>query len=222
MVKKFRKAVDHIESRVRRDVVFHIFLNCPAALAVGLGASIDCLKKVVVYHYNVAPEPVSELNGSLSGSYRYLRVIDLSNISPHILKQRVGPNYDYINKQQVLITDGNDVCMALGLSSHNPGAAARSFAQKNKWSLICLDNKYNGHLSRDQDWLQVMREVVSELLRLGGQEGVRIHLVLSAPIAMAFAIGMGLGMQMQVTVYNWFRERQTYIRVLDLNKLQLL
>jgi len=87
LVKKFRKAVDHIESRVRRDVVFHVFLNCPAALAVGLGASIDCLKKVVVYHYNVAREPVSELNGSLSGSYSYLPVVDLSGIPPHTLQQ---------------------------------------------------------------------------------------------------------------------------------------
>lgn len=202
---KFEKRVARVRAKLQGRTIFHLFLNCPAALAVGLGARLCSRYEVVLHHW--LP--------------RYTPVIDLSRGQPsvHTIKQRITQPFQYITVE----SPGEwteEVVVSIHLAAHGVRGAAEALARERSIAALHISNTYGGSLTQDADWLRVAQEVNTELFRLLGSGVKRVHLCLSAPVVLAFAIGMALGTQSAVTVYNWFDDKQAYFPVLELEQLR--
>ena len=190
---------------------YHLFLNCPAALAMGMGARMGTLQSVVLHHFD--------------STHGYVPVIDFSHDgvggagTTHVIKRRTDLPYQYVVAEE---SDqmGDEVFVSLFLAGHDPRGDVDRLARQRGLPAVHIINTFNNSLPLDADWVRVAQEVSTHLLRILGTEVTRVHLCLSCPVVLAFAIGMALGIQSPVTVYNWFSDLQEYRPVLDLESLR--
>lgn len=208
LVHQFARKIGRLGGRLPGRHVFHIFLNCPAALAIGLGARLGSLSEVVCYHYQGNRYvPVIDFSRAQGGKLRPVREV----------KRRIRRSYDFICVEQSG-TGTEEAFVSLRLSGHDPRGAVDLIAPA-EVTRVHIGNTYRNVLGADEDWLRVEQEVVTVLTELLGSGVRRIHLFLSVPVVMAFAIGMALGIHSPVTVYHWFGDRQEYRPVLELERL---
>lgn len=214
LTRRFERKVSRLSAKLQARTVFHLFLNCPSALAVGLGALLGSRYEVVLHHLQrgVGPSP-------------YVPVIDFSRARDsgptgvQAVKKRAMLPYEFIAMEQ---PEGltAEVFVSLHLAGHDPKGDVEVLVAEKGMAAVHIRNTYGSVLSTDADWLRVVQEVVTELLGLVGSGVQRVHLCLSSPVVLAFAIGMALGTQSPITVYNWFAAVQKYHPVLDLERLR--
>ena len=212
LARRFERKVARLSARLQGRKVFHLFLNCPSALAVGLGALLGSRYEVVLHHLQRGVGP-----------FPYVPVIDFSQGTPdptgvQAVKRRAVMPYRFISVEQ---PEGltPEVCVSLHLAGHDPKGDVKALAAEKRLAAVHIRNTYGSVLPADADWLHVAQEVVTELLGLVGSGVRRVHLCLSSPVVLAFVIGMALGTQSPITVYNWFAATQEYRPVLDLEHL---
>jgi hypothetical protein len=187
--------------------VFHVFLQCPAALAMGLGATLETQHQFTLYHY----QPPYEAVFSTSDIDEPLRVR---------LGRNVGPPYHYIAvSAPEEVTP--DTYVSVFAARHDPRLAWEETARAANSAVLHIDwaNLEFKALTPEDDWLLVAQEIASVVLGLTGGGAKRIHMVLSCPIALGFLIGVALGAHSTVTVYNWFKSQGAYHPVLTLDRL---
>lgn len=210
LIKRFEKRLFRLNSKLRGQKNFHIFLKCPAAMAVGMGAVNGTKNAVVLYHYiDSRYEPVIDLHCSADGS----------SMGSHQLKNRVDPPFKYIGVEEPARLNS---CMyiALDLASHSTLAGVKKLAEQTDASVVMVKNAYNNTLSIEEDWLLAAREVITVIMKWASKPEVNCaELFISAPLPLAFAIGMGVGTQSLIKVNHWFREENAYSTVFELNKL---
>lgn len=209
LVRQFASKIARLGRRLPGRHVFHIFLNCPSALAIGLGARMGSLAEVVCYHYQpgVRYVPVIDFSRARGGNPQPVRAV----------KRRITQPYQFICVEQVG-TLTQEVFVSLRLSGHDPKGAVNLIAPQHA-ARIRIRNTYDNVLSTDAHWLRVEQEVVTVLTELLGGGIRRLHLFLSVPVVLAFAIGMALGIHSPITVYHWFGDKQEYRPVLELERL---
>ncbi|HIQ02030.1 MAG TPA: SAVED domain-containing protein [Anaerolineales bacterium] len=213
LARRFERKVARLSARLQGRTVFHLFLNCPAALAVGMGALLGSRYEVVLHHLQRGVEPSP-----------YVPVIDFSQGTPgptgvQAVKRRAAPPYKFIAVEQPEDLTG-EVFVSLHLAGHDPKGNVEALAAEKGLAAVHIRNTYGSVLSTDADWLRVAQEVVTELLGLVGRGVQRVHLCLSSPVVLAFAMGMALGTQSPITVYNWFAATREYRSVLELEHLR--
>jgi hypothetical protein len=216
LASQFQQKILSLSARIPGTVTFHLFLNCPAALALGLGATLTTRYRVVLYHHWGGGDYQSVL--SLTGT----GIKDANE--PHTLKQRVVEPYRNITVEWPANADVNTdfqqgVFVSVGLASHDPKGDTLALARTQNLPAIHICNTYNDNLQRDSDWLRVEQETAVVLLGLAAKGVKRLHLCVSSPVVLAFAIGMTLGVMSPITVYNWFPDAHQYSPVLDLDTL---
>ena len=201
--------VEHLET-LGGDKIYHIFLKCPATLALGLGAALGSLHRQVVYQYAEA---------------QYVPVLDFSRPTREkraplqYLKQKLSRPFCNLTVQEPEQWTP-DVYVSLNLASHSAAAFAE-VAEAQQAAYVAVQNRYGNRLPLESDWIEVAREAVQAVQGVLQQPGVKqLHLALSAPLPLAWAIGMGLGFQSPVRVYNWYSDRRLYAPVLDLNHIR--
>jgi hypothetical protein len=75
-------------------------------------------------------------------------------------------------------------------------------------------------LETTEDWILCAREILTLLYQqITRCRPERVHLFLSAPVALAFTLGMGTEHFLPVTVYNWWPKERQYHPVLPLDQL---
>jgi hypothetical protein len=206
LTRVFEEKLRRVAARLEGRVVFHVFLNCPVALAVGLGASIRNQHEVVLYQYEAGPR-------------KYVRVMELTEDNIRRLRTQAPTPPTHVEAEPYAsLTE--EVYVSIHLGPHDPKGATEIEAARSGKSAIHIRNKHLNWLAPEIDWVQVSQEVITELLKLLGGSTRCIHLVLSTPVAVAFAIGMGLGIQSRVSVYSWFTQTGNYAQVLNLQKLK--
>ncbi len=195
--------------------MFHIFLNCPAALAIGLGSIIGTKYEVVLHHYQKG-----------SGDNPYYPVIDFYSLSTlnqdgvHILKSRVNAPNQFIRVEEPQ-TLSSIVLVSLFLAGHDLKGDVEKISNERKIPALHIRSTMEGTIPLNADWLRASREVASCLLNLASNKEIKtIELYLSCPIILAFAIGMAFGTQTPIEVYNWFPVSKGYKPVLGLNRLR--
>lgn len=216
LVTQFEYQLTRLNAKLEGRRVFHLFLNCPAALAVGMGALTGSRRELVLHHF--------QPGGSRSeGSY--IPVIDLSTgaasslFSTQRLRESVTTPYHYI---EVIKPDGTltpEIFVSLHLSGYDPLEPVNKLAAEQNLSAVHVRNTFQNQLPLEANWLRLAREVVTELLTLVSNRRERIHLCLVSPVPLAFAIGMGLGKHIPITVYHWFAAEQRYRPVLALEQV---
>lgn len=210
LVDRFEGKINALAARLEGQEIFHLFLNCPAVLAIGLGAALRTNYLVVLHHY--------------TGS-GYESVIDFyasRQEVPDGLSQLVMPAerpFQYIEVQKPEELNSH-LYVALHLAGHDPQGAVENLASEAGASVVHVRNTYENRLTKEHDWLLAAREVVTVLLGLVAQPDVeRVHLFVSSPVVLATAIGMGLGTHSPISVYHWFADQRQYHAVFELEKL---
>jgi hypothetical protein len=186
----FENKIIKLSAKLKGRKVFHIFLNCPAALAVGLGSVIGTKYEVVLHHYQKG-----------SGSNPYHPVIDFYSLSTlnqdgvHILKSRVNPPYQFIRVEETQ-TLSSIVLVSLFLAGHDLKGDVEKISNERSTPAFHIRSTMEGTIPLNVDWLRVSREVASYLLNLTSNKEIEnLELYLSCPIILAFAIGMTFGTQ---------------------------
>ncbi len=201
--RRFLQRAQSLE-RLKGRKIFHVFLDCPIALAVGLGASLGTRYLTNLYHWQPP----------------YVQVMDIHD--PARLKARAPSPPQYITVQWPERWT-SDVLISLQLSAFSPEAFFKAEIAERELALVIIENTYDNALSLEADWFQVVLEVVNVLQQVLNQPGVRrLHLAFSSPVPLAFAIGMALGVQPPVRVYSWFRGQRIYVPVFDLDQIRPL
>lgn len=205
--------IEDAERNIRRfsdavpgEKVYHIFINGPASLALGAGASFGTKRRLVVYHFQDEQyEPVLDLRQDIrrikeittETEYQYTKVYYPPELTP-------------------------DTAIVLDMASHSAIGDARAYLDKKlpNIQIVEVSNTYGGNL-RENDWTKAIQELYSVFYQiLSKAEVSRLHLFHAMPVAMAFGLGMALGNFVPVTVYNLERLDETYYPVLKLNELE--
>lgn len=213
----FEKKIIKISEKLNGRKVFHIFLNCPATLAMGMGALVGTKYELVLYHH----EPGV-------GHSPYHRMIDFysrcqsSTEGIHTITSTGNSSYTFIDIEKEIL-ESPSVWISIYIASHDPkGDMERTVELLPKpVSVIHLRSKLGRNLPIDIDWLTISKEVATELLNAVAMKKVNdVNICLSSPVIIAFVLGMAMGTHSAVTLQNWFRSSQEYVPVLQLNKLR--
>ena len=199
---------------LRGKKVFHLFLMCPSALAIGLGAVTGIYQETVLHHFQ----------RGTGAAYPYLPLInfhsrgDLSRGGLHDIKSKATKPYEYICVEAPG-TFTRILPVSLHLSGYDPKNKVDKLASGRSLSTVHIRNTYNNTLSVDADWFRVAQEVVSVLRDLLSYPDVeKIEFYQSCPIIIAFAVGMALGTHARIEVFQWDGEK--YYPVFPLNTLR--
>lgn len=212
LVRRFGVRVHRLYRKLGEQRVFHIFLRCPSALAVGLGATTGTHHRVVVHHYQPG-----------EGKSPYISVTDSSQ-SEKGLRARLGEEIQ--RPYEHITVDGPteitaELYASVFLARHDPRGDAENKAEESESGVVNICRSHPDALTGDDDWLGMAREICDVLLGLVAQKEInRVHLVLSCPVALAFLLGVALGPHSAVTVHNWFRGEQALHPVLALDQLE--
>ena len=194
--------------------VFHLFLMCPSALAMGLGAVTGIHHETVLHHFQ----------RGTGSTHPYLPLIDfhsrsdLSRGGLHDIKSKATQPYEYI-RVEAPDTLTKTVPVSLHLSGHDPESEVDGLASNRLLSAVHIRNTYNNTLPVDADWFMAAQEVASVLLGLSSHPDIeKIELYQSCPIIIAFAVGMALGTHARIEVFQW--DGENYYSVFSLNRLR--
>jgi hypothetical protein len=221
VVRDFRHRIERVSRKLPGRRVFHVFINGPISLAVGLGASIGTMYEVVVHQWFPG-----------AGDYPYYPVVDfyaLSRTNPrgvHYLEDPVEGEFRYAQGAGYP-GDKRELYIALWMARDDPRPAVNALVRQKpleeaqrigRWDIM---RKPPGQtLETGDDWILCAREILTLIHRpISEAHRDRVHLFLSAPIALAFALGMGLEHFLRVTIYSWWPQTQQYYPVLDLERL---
>ena len=215
MVHTFENKIIKLSAKLKGRKIFHIFLNCPAPLAMGMGAVLGTKYEVVLHHHQTG-----------CGEDTYFPVIDFYSMSKtnqegvHILKSRVSsPDY-FIKVEEPEILPPSTM-ISTHLAGHDPKGDVEKIAVERSLKAVHIRSTTQGTIPIDADWLRASREIATYLLNLSAKKEIKtIELYLSIPIVIAFTIGMALGIQSPVILNNWFSETKKYYPVIELNKLR--
>lgn len=208
LIDTVQRQVDEFADALPGSKLYHIFIQGPASLALGLGAIFGWKHPVIVYQWAAGEyKPVLDLRGN-----------------PRRIKDLVEQGHRFIKVPRDAF-DGltEDTAVVLGMAGHPPWGEVENYLRnvlKVDWKIIAVENTYGGTLG-EEDWVPVVQELYSVFYKLHKNPNVRrIHLFHSMPVALAFGLGMSLGTFMPVTVYNWKAAESTYYPVLKLNELK--
>lgn len=217
LVHRFRDTIIGLSAMpsLRGKKVFHLFLTCPSALAMGMGAVIGTNYEVVLHH----------LRRGTGSTYPYLPLIDFHSRSDlgqggiHDIKSKVDLPHEYISVEAPeTLTDV--VLVSLHLSTQDPQSDVDKLASDRSLSAVHIRNMYNNTLPVDADWFRVANEVANVLRGLSSRPDVeKIELYQSCPVTIAFAVGMALGTHARIEVFQWYSRDQRYHPVFHLNTL---
>lgn len=218
LVYTFGKKIEYLDYRLPNRTVIHLFLNCPAILALGLGARSNLHHEVIIYHYQraVAESPyIAVLDLSLS------TIKQFSSRGLRILKQTPDKPYQfiYVTTSDLSILRDKEVLVQVYLAGHDPSGDVKRMAQQKNLPLVEINKSDKVLPMQDPNWRRATQEVASVLLELASQVK-RIHLCWSGPVPLAFAVGMALGTQSPITLYQWNPADTSYHPVLNLETLK--
>jgi hypothetical protein len=213
MVRRFSLRVHRLARKLGEQRVFHVFLRCPAALAVGFGAVMGTHHRLAAYHH----QP-----GERGGPY--VAVTDASGREESLrvrLGRKVKAPYQCIAvREPERVTP--EMYVSLFLARHDPRGCVEQAAEAAGSAVVCIEGIDARALTPQDDWLLMAQEVTDVLLGLIARPEVkRLHLAISGPVVLAFLMGVALGTHSAITVHHWFKGEQALHPVLALDRLDV-
>lgn len=215
LVFTFKNKIHRLSEKLKGRKVFHIFINGPSVLAMGIGASIGTKYETVLYHHQTGV-----------GDTPYLPQInfyskDDSNLegSQELKSQIEGPN-QFIEVQEQKVGFPSAL-VSISIGTRDPAGSVERISElrQKPVSLIHLRNK-SGNLPINADWIRATQEVASYILKLSSEKNTEnAELYMNVPAIIAFALGMAVGTQSSISLFNWFSDSKDYHCVLKLNQL---
>jgi len=217
--REFRHKIERIGGRLPGRRIFHVFVNGPISLALGLGAGIGTMHEIVVHQWfpgtAEAPyHPVVDFYALSSSNQRGM----------HFLEDAASGEFRYVTSEGEP-KDVTDLYVSIWLARDDPRAHVNRLAESAKSNgtttgAFHIVQREQRSLEISDDWITCAREVLSLLYQqISKSSPQRVHLFLSTPIALSFTLGMGIEHFMNVTVYNWWGHEQKYHPVLQLSYL---
>lgn len=205
-VDRFAHRLIRIEYDLPGQKVLHIFLNCPTALAVGLGAVVGTRYNVVLYQ---KPQ----------GGGKYVPVVTFDTAPVSTLRDPLSEPFEYIHIVEPALWKPT-LFVALQLGKASMGKLVAEMAQKENATVAVIENLYDGQLQSSEQWISVAREVRTQMERwLNHPDVKRVEIFLGGTVMLYFLIGMALGNFRPITVHQWFGH-DVYKAILELNQLK--
>lgn len=177
-----------------KNIVPHIAIKGPSALAFIVGLKLKPYRELVFYHYN---------------SGKYSPVLDLRE-NPRMVVERI--RYESFEKIQVEIYDegsnsnqDTEVAVLVDMAGQNAIDEVRTFLRENDMDMKILHvtHKDSGNIQVG-DWSKEIREIKTLLDRVGKK--VIYHIFLSCPVPLAFGLGLSMKEDThKVRVYSYSR-----------------
>jgi hypothetical protein len=214
-IRRFSLRVHRLAYKLGEQRIFHIFLRCPAAMAVGLGAALGTHYDMSIYHYQ------KDMGRKKPGKL-YVPIFDHA-AQADALRVRLGellsePYQTITVEEQTAVKP--EMYVSLFVARHDPRSDLEQVAQQNDGGVVRVRRNTSGALQAEDDWLLIARETAGLLLNLIALPEVdRIHLALSCPVPLALLIGCALGTHSAITVHNWFEREGVLSPVLSLDQL---
>lgn len=213
--RQFQARLEQLCARVPGRRTFHLFVNGATALGVGLGAAMGTLFQVIVYQW--FPE--------------YYPVVDFYTLAKrnprgvHFLEEPVSREFQFVHVEGDP-ADAAEVYVSLQLSGPDPRKAVAALVGRQEENTgqrrgtVHITRREERLLNPQDDWILCAREILTALHRIVSTANrERVHLFLSAPVAMGVALGLGLKYFRPVTVWNWSPPEQQHYPVLPLERL---
>jgi len=163
LARRFRRRVEQLSRELPGRRVFHVFLNGPITMALGLGAAIGTMFEVVVHQYLPA-----------AGELPYDSVVDfytLSETNPrgaHFLEDVVLDEFQYIDAEGEL-DDAKELYVSIFRAKDDPKPAVEQLLMRqSKEDTQGLESwrirqKVQGMLKPGDDWIRCAREIITLL-----------------------------------------------------------
>lgn len=176
----------------------HLFLNCPIPIALGLGAYFDYDIPVLVWHYQ------------MEKYQSYKPAIDLTQ-NPRENLRVTDEKPELITVNRIAGQQTDRVAILIGLGSHKPRI------KEYQGDIVEISYSKSQPIPIE-DFTKVAKEVYNVIL---GEinKGIAVDLYLNMPLPIAYAIGAALGRTGKVSVYHYFRQKDEYRKVIELNKV---
>ncbi len=219
LTKDFRRKIERLGGRLPGRRVLHVFVNGPASLAAGFGASIGTMHEIVAHQW---------FPGTVDAPYH--PVVDfyaLSQTNPkgmHFLEDAVTGEFRYVIGEGEP-SNAKELYVSVYAARDDPRADVNRLAEDattagHPAGVFHVVQQVHRSLETTDDWILCTREILTLLYQqISKNQPKRVHLFLSAPVILAFALGMGIEHFMPVTVYNWWGKEQKYYPVLPLDQL---
>lgn len=186
-----------------------------SSIQFGIGAVFGFKRPVCVCHWDPSSQsyqPVIKLSGDTDTRY-------LKNV------QGSPDEFRFISWQELNIErEQENLSLIMYLGSHNPTAAAlrhSSMAYRAKAAIVISLKNSQGHISLDDDWLELAREIntlVNHLKQTFYWKRLLVYQTTPAPICMA--LGIAFGHFMSAVIHHYQPGRETdYLAVYDLKDL---
>ena len=214
LVEKFGERLVRLGSSLSGQTVLHPFLNCPTALALGLGA-------VAGTRYEIILHQLPQGGGSYQVVTSTLHSRQQRGTGVEIVRQDAPEPFQYVRVETEPQPPQSRLFVALHLGGYPLCAGIAQLAAAEGAAFACVTNTYQGQLKPEDDWLLLVREVKTLVARWLREPAVeRIELFLGGPVALFFLVGMALGTFLPLTVHQWFPDAKLYKAVLKLDQLR--
>jgi len=203
----------HLSNRVETQPYFHIFIACPAPIAMGFGALFA----------GRVPFSMHQHVGLIKNPYKIIHSGDeILSVEEgyHILNKQVS-NFKYIEiKVDELLDEkyikGNVALVVLDFTGHRLPKPYPVEAPSNTIRLGIINEE--GHIPLDSNWMLIAQEISSVITQELGK-GKEISLLLGVPSSMAFLIGAILRTSSRVDIFYFNRSLDKYHKVFNLREL---
>lgn len=176
------------------NIVPHIAIKGPSALAFIVGLKLKPYRELVFYHYNFG---------------KYSPVLDLRK-NPRMIVEKI--RYEVFEKIQVETYDDNlidsqdsEVAVLIDMAGQNAIDEVRMFLRENDihTKLLHVMHKDSGNIPVG-DWSNEIREIKTLLDKVGKK--AIYHIFLSCPVPLAFGLGLSMKEDThKVKVYSYSR-----------------
>ncbi len=186
--------------------VYHIGIKGPSVAALGIGAGFGTKRSMVAYQF-------------MGGGYH-----PVSDLSENVRELKARKSLDELRDVEFELKDGDDrLLIELWFASHEPDAHNRpEFAD---FTILKVKGSAGGNLlsldAGGQDWKYIANEIFNIVEHhIKARNYREIHLVISMPGMLAFLLGMAIGHFEPIQVHNYDRKSNSYVMVLELNRIR--
>ncbi|RZD18095.1 MAG: SAVED domain-containing protein [Candidatus Acididesulfobacter diazotrophicus] len=217
--------IEKLEKKIPAKDKFYIIYIGPVSVAILIGA-IFVNSSVVIFQYNKSSNgynKVAEINDrNIKENVSNFEKFDIEKMSYNNVNNLENINYNITNDRNNdnnsdSLVKSNKVTLAIDISSHKINLNQQDI--KEYGDIIYLKSKNSiGTLSRDEDWIEYVREIFKELNILQ-REYNEIKLIYSMPVSLGLMLGIAIHNYWKIMLTQYEIENGSYTNLMFTNEI---
>lgn len=208
--KEISNHFDHLANRIETQPLFHVFVACPAPVALGVGALFA----------GRVPFTVHQHAGMVKNPYKKVHTeVITAEDGYHILNRKVSELKFIEEKADAVTETGEGTDNALIVLDFTGHRLPKPYPIEDKTKILRLGMKgEEGHVPLGDQWMLIAQEI-SSIISSELNNGNKVSVLLGVPSTMAFLIGTILRTSSRIDVFYFNRGLNKYHKVFNLSEL---